>query len=350
MSDGNAGEPIPVGLVGYGYWGGNLARNFARQPDCRLVSICDIDDERRQLAHLHYPHTDQTNDIDDLLGDDQIAAVLIATPVASHYQLVKRALEAGKDVLVEKPMATDVGEARELADLADDRKRILAVDHTFLYTGAVRKIRDLIQNGEIGDIIYMDSVRVNLGLFQHDVNVIWDLAPHDLSIFAYVSGLNAVSVKAMGHRYGPAGADGPLESIAYLHIEFEGGAIGHCHLNWVSPVKVRQTLIGGTRKMIVYDDMDAAEKVKVHDKGIVPESADRDTYDRVRVDYRTGDMYSPHVDRREALDLEAEEFLASVRTREPPLSDARFGVRIVRLLAACQESIKRNGEKILLSE
>lgn len=337
-------EPVSVGLVGYGYWGPNLARNFERQLGCRLAAICDNNGERAALAQAHFPHTKVTREFEHLLDDDDIQAVLIATPVFAHYKLTKMALEAGKDVLVEKPLAANLDEAGELVRLAEREGRILAVDHTFLYTGAVQKMREIVEEGQIGDIIYMDSVRVNLGLFQHDINVVWDLAPHDLSIFSYVGGVSPTSVQAMGHRYG----SDQFESIAYVHLEFDGGSVGHCHLNWVSPVKLRQMLIGGTTKMIVYDDMEHSEKVKVHDKGIVARETAREIYNEVRVDYRTGDMWSPKVNLREALDVEAEHFLDCVRRRKTPRVDGRFGLEIVRQLVACQKSIDRGGEKVQL--
>lgn len=337
-------KTVTVGLVGYGYWGPNLARNFSRQPHCNLAAICDISEARREQAKLHYPHTKITGDYNELLNDPVIDAILVATPVFFHYELAKKALLAGKDILVEKPLTSDVGQAQELVNLAEEKKRVMAVDHTFLYTGAVRKIKELVDSGEIGEIIYMDSVRINLGLFQHDVNVIWDLVPHDFSIFAHISGLTPTSVQAMGHHYG----SDKQESVAYVHMEYGNNVIGHCHVNWISPVKLRQTLIGGTKKMIAYDDMEPVEKIRVYDKGIVVEDIDRQDYNKVRIDYRTGDMWAPKIDMQEALDLEAAHFVDCVRNRKTPLADGKLGLDIVRQLVACQESIKQDGKRIQL--
>lgn len=333
---------VGIGLVGYGYWGPNLARNFGRRSDCRLVAICDRDPQRAAMAASHFPSTRATTDFEDLLKDPAIDAILVATPVDGHYPLALRALHAGKDVLVEKPLTFKVSEAEDLVRTAREMGRILAVDHTFLYTGAVIRMKELVQSGEIGDIVYMDSVRVNLGLFQHDVNVIWDLAPHDLSIFSYISGLQPLAVQAMGHRH----VSELHESIAYVHLDYGANAVAHCHLNWVSPVKVRHTMVGGTRKMIVFDDMAHSEKIKVYDKGISVREVDRETYNKVRVDYRTGDMWAPKISLREALDLEAEEFIACVRERRSPRSDGEFGLAMVRQLAACQKSIDQGGVRV----
>ncbi|MBI5165418.1 MAG: Gfo/Idh/MocA family oxidoreductase [Magnetospirillum sp.] len=333
---------VGIGLVGYGYWGPNLARNFSRRRDCRLVQICDRSTTRAELARQHYPNTSVTTEYEDLLNDPAVDAIIVATPVDAHFHLASQALDAGKDVLVEKPLTSTIAEAEALVALARRRGRILAVDHTFLFTGAVLRMRELVAAGELGDIIYMDSVRVNLGLFQHDVNVIWDLAPHDLSIFQYVCGTRPVAVRAMGHR-----THSDLhESVAYVHLEYGGAAVAHCHVNWVSPVKLRLSMIAGTRKMIVFDDMEHSEKIKVYDKGISVRDIDRDTYNQVRVDYRTGDMWAPKLGMREALDLEAEEFIASVRDRHQPRVDGEFGLDIVRQLAACQRSIELGGERV----
>ncbi|MGE5506084.1 MAG: Gfo/Idh/MocA family protein [Actinomycetota bacterium] len=333
---------IGIGLVGYGYWGPNLARNIARRADCRLVTICDRSPARAEVARQHFPHTHVTTEFEEMLADPAIDAIVVATPVEAHFRLASAALEAGKDVLVEKPLTADVAEAEALVDLARRKGRILAVDHTFLFTGAVMRMRQLVESGEIGDVVYMDSVRVNLGLFQHDVNVIWDLAPHDLSIFQYVTGLRPTAVRALGHR-----THSDLhESVAYVHLEYGGASVAHCHLNWVSPVKLRISMFGGTKKMIVYDDMEHSEKIKIYDKGVTVSDIDRDTYNKVRVDYRTGDMWAPKLSMREALDLEVEEFVACVRDRTRPRVDGEFGLDIVRQLAACQASIDAGGERV----
>lgn len=338
----NQSDTVSIGLVGYGYWGPNLARNFSRRPGCIVAHICDRDPRRAALAETHYPQATVCGDYQRMLDDPAVKAVLIATPVESHFPLAKLALEAGKDVLVEKPFTMTVEEGEILVALAERLGRVLAVDHTFLFTGAVQKIRDLVDSGELGDLIYMDSVRVNLGLFQNDVNVVWDLAPHDLSIFSYLLRRTPSDVRAMGLRYGSQN----LESLAYLHLEYDGMPVAHCHLNWLSPAKLRLMMIAGTRRMIVFDDMEHSEKVKVYDKGISIPDGDWEAANRARVDYRSGDMWAPKVSPREALDLEAEEFLNCVRTRATPSVDGRFGLEIVRQLEAAQRSIVAGGERV----
>ena len=253
---------VGIGLVGFGYWGPNLARNFSSHKDCRLVAICEVNQDRAELAARGYPSTTITQNYHDLLKNDEISAIVIATPVDVHFQLVKDALMAHKDVLVEKPIARTIAEAKELVAVAEKNGCILAVDHTFLFTGAVKKIKEIIDSGDLGKILYVDSVRINLGLFQQDVNVIYDLAPHDLSIVAYLIDDDPVYVRAMGACH----AHTSLENIAYLHLEYADGMIAHFHFNWLAPVKIRRFLIGGTNKMIVYDDLESSEKVKVYDK------------------------------------------------------------------------------------
>jgi len=328
-------KKVKIGLIGYGYWGPNLARNFSRQPGCELTAICDSDEARLSVAQQDYPSSSMVTDSKDIFDAPDIQLVVIATPVNSHYELAKRALESGKDILVEKPLTDNEAHAAELAELAEKKGLILAVDHTFLFTPAVRKIREIIEDGEIGDIVYVDSVRVNLGLFQHDVNVVWDLAPHDLSILRFITGKNPSSIMATGHCYGLENN----ESVAYVHLKYDDGLFSHCHFNWMSPVKIRRMMICGTEKMIVYDDMEQTEKVKVYDKGITVKDTDPTEYSRINIGYRDGDILSPNLDTREALDLEAEHVLACVRDRKQPLVDGRFGLDIVRQLAECQKMI-----------
>ena len=335
---------INVALVGFGYWGPNLARNFSSQSGCTLTAICELNTDRAVAAKAQYPACLITNDYQVLLDNPDIHAILIATPVTSHFELTKRALLAGKDVLVEKPLTAKTSEAEELVELAQERNRILAVDHTFLFTGAVQKMKELVSSGDLGEIIYIDSVRINLGLFQHDVNVIWDLAPHDLSIVAYLIDKAPLAVTAVGASHSGNG----IENIAYLHVEYPGNLIAHFHLNWLAPVKIRRTLIGGTRKMIVYDDMEPSEKVKVYDKGISLNRADADSIRNIIVDYRTGDMVAPKLAHREALHAEAEHFLKCVRTRSTPLADGRAGLYVTRILEAAENSLRGGGCRISL--
>lgn len=333
---------INVGLVGYGYWGPNLARNFGVQGNCALLGICDVNPERAALAKRQYPNVPVTQEFEDLLENPAIHAVLIAVPVSHHFDLARRALLAGKDVLVEKPLTATSAEAKQLIDLADKLGRILAVDHTFLFTGAVQKVKQIIESGQIGDLLYLDSVRVNLGLFQPDVNVIHDLAPHDLSIMNYLIEEDPISIQAMGISHARNG----IENVAYLHLHFPGDLIAHFHFNWLAPVKIRRTLIGGTKQMIVYDDMEPTEKVKIYDKGIVVKKNDIDSIYKTIVDYRTGDMVAPKLVHGEALNSEAQHFLSCVEKRTKPVADGMAGLRVVRILEAAQDSLRSNGERV----
>jgi predicted dehydrogenase len=332
-------KQIGVGVIGFGYWGPNMARNFQRRPECRLVAIADHDETRRNKATLDYPGTEVVENAEALIAHPDIAAVVIATPVSSHALLVEKALMAGKDVLVEKPMTVTSSEAEHLITLAKKEGRILAVDHTYLYNPAVCKLRDLVVSGELGDLIYLDSVRINLGLFQNDVNVIYDLAPHDLSIALFLIGSQPTSVRAMGLRYGLEST----ESLSYIHVEFEGGVVAHFHLSWISPVKLRRMIVAGSRKMAVYDDMEASEKIKVFDRGLETRTADSEEINQALIDYRIGDMWAPHISTREALDAEAENFLDCIKTRNTPLSNGCIGLTVIRLLEGCQKSLDGNG-------
>lgn len=264
---------IGVGVVGYGYWGPNLARNFAALPECQLRAVCDLVPERLARARRLYPEARMISDYAEMLRDDEIRAVLVAVPVAQHYPLAKAALLAGKDIFVEKPFTRTVEQAEELLELADKQGCLIAVDHTFLFTGAVQKIKQLVDSQELGDLLYFDSVRINLGLFQPDVNVIYDLAPHDLSILLHLIGQNPKSVRAMGSSL----VNREQESLAYLHLEYENGFVAHFHFSWLAPVKIRKTIIAGSRKMLVYDDLEQTEKIKVYDKGVVLQNLDQDS-------------------------------------------------------------------------
>jgi predicted dehydrogenase len=334
---------IGIGLVGYGYWGPNLARNFSNRSDCKLVAIFDQDPKQRRKAAARYPQTLVTDNYAEMLGRSDIQAILIATPVFTHFELAKQALTAGKDVLIEKPITRTVEEARELIGLAKAHDRILAVDHTFLFTGAIRKIKEIIDSGHLGNLLYLDSVRTNLGKFQEDINVIYDLAPHDLSILNHLFTFDPVSVQAMGACHSGAG----IENIAYLHVEYPGDIVAHCHFNWLAPVKIRKMLIAGSEKMIVYDDMESTDKVKIYDMGITVVE-DREDVIKRKIDYRTGDMWSPKLIHREALDYEAEQFLDCVRTRKQPLCTGEDGLKVLRIIEAAQRSLEQCGAKIPL--
>jgi len=333
---------VKVALVGFGYWGPNLARNFSTHPGCTLAGICELDPQRAEWAKQQYPWICVTADYQAFLRDKSIDAILVATPVGAHFHLARAALMAGKDVFVEKPFTARASQARQLVALARRKSRIIAVDHTFLFTGAVEKMKAVIASGAMGDLYYIDSVRVNLGLFQNDVNVIWDLAPHDISIINHLIDRDPVSVMTVGLSH----TGSRLEDMAYIHMEYAGRLVAHLHLNWLSPAKIRRMLIGGSNKMIVYDDMEPSEKVKIYDKGIVLRNQqDVNSIRKVIVDYRTGDMVAPKLANKEALSAEADHFIRCVRERKKPLVDGLAGLRVVRILEAAQRSMRHNGRR-----
>jgi len=335
---------LRIGVIGYGYWGPNLVRNFAAGPRTQVVAIADGRDNRRGLAKSQYPHIRVVDDAAAVIADPDVDAVAIATPIFTHHALAKAALEAGKHVLVEKPLAPSVAEAEELAALAEAKRRVLMVDHTFVYTGAVRKIRELIAAGELGRVLYVDSVRINLGLFQPDFNVIWDLAPHDLTIIDHViSGAQARWVSAIGVSH-----YGRQENLAYLTVGYDGDLLAHVHVNWVAPVKTRRTIIAGDTKMIVWDDTSPVEPVKVYESSVNVEKIDKESAYALNVQYRSGDVHSPKLDGREALSVMAQAFAAACLDGTPTPSDASTGVRIVKLLAAAQRSLENHGARVTL--
>jgi len=331
---------IRVGVIGYGYWGPVVARNIQAAEGCRLAAICDGDSAARTRAGNTYPGIQLTADAMELIRSPQLDAVAVITPVWTHFEFAKAALENGKHVFVEKPFTATVSQASELIDLALAKNLRIMVDHTFLFTGAVRKIRQLIDEGILGKLYYYDSTRVNLGLFQHDVNVIWDLAPHDLAIMDHLIGAKPEAVSATGqcHLNG-------LEDVAYLTIYFNR-MLAHVNVNWLSPVKVRTTLIGGEKKMVVWNDLEADEKIKVYDKGVAITNG-HGVYDLL-VSYRSGDMWAPKVDQAEALKVEANYFRDCIEKSEKPFNDALAGLRVVQLLEAANESLKQRGRPVEL--
>lgn len=336
---------INVGVIGCGYWGPNLIRNFNRIDQCRMHTAADLNSKRLQAVEKDFPQVKLTEDPKDILENPAIDAVAIATPVCSHFSLAYEALKNGKHVLIEKPMTKTVAQAEKLIALASQKKLTLMVDHTFLYTGAVQKMKNIIDRNELGDIYYFDSVRVNLGLFQHDVNVVWDLAPHDLAIMQFLFSEAPASISAMGachFKYGEA----PLENIAYITLSFQNGLIAHFHVNWVSPVKVRKMLIGGSKKMIVYDDLVSDEKLKIYDKSIQIENPEA-IYEAL-VQYRVGDVHIPVINRQEALSVECRHFLECIDENSKPISDGCMGLEVVRLLEASDCSMKNGGMPISL--
>ncbi|MFA6153302.1 Gfo/Idh/MocA family protein [Mesorhizobium sp.] len=337
---------IGVAVVGYGYWGPNLVRNFSEAAGAELLAVCDVNKDRLAAVQGRYPGVSITDDYESILRDPRINAVAIATPVTTHFRLAMSALMAGKHVFVEKPIAASSEEAQKMVDEAARRRLVLAVDHTFVHTGAVRKMRELVDGG-LGEIYYYDSVRVNLGLFQHDVSVVWDLAVHDLSIMDYVLPSRPVAVSATGMSH----IAGEPENIAYLNLLFDSNLIAHVHVNWLAPVKVRRTLIGGSRKMIVYDDLEPSEKIKIYDKGITLNGGSQANGEAVRqalVGYRSGDMWAPHLDMSEALGTELKEFIRCVEHAETPLADGHAGLRVVRILEAATLSLAQRGRVVEL--
>ena len=331
-----------VGVIGCGYWGPNLLRNFAENETAELRWICDADPARLAAMGRRYPAARTSTDYQKLLADPDLDAIAVVTPVATHFQIAREALLAGKHLLVEKPLTATGREAEELIDLADRNQRTLMVDHTFVYTGAVRKMKEIVASGELGELLYFDSVRINLGLFQKDINVLWDLAPHDLSIMDYLIERQPDMVSAIGSCHIEPG----IENIAYLMMHFADDFIAHFHFNWLAPVKIRRTMIAGSRKMILYDDIEPTEKVRIYDKGVTTNRVgpDREADYQTLVSYRTGDVWAPKLDSTEALRHVVGEFLNSIRDARRPLTDGQAGLRVVRLLEAAQQSIKNGGQ------
>jgi predicted dehydrogenase len=332
---------IKVGVIGYGYWGPNLVRNFMAAPGSSVVSVCDLREERLTSIKKVYPTLKTFTDPAALIRDPDVDAVVVATPVSSHFDLALQALKAGKHVLVEKPLASTSSQVRQLIDEAAARKLVLMVDHTFVYTDAVRKMRQLIASGALGDIYYYDAVRVNLGLFQHDVNVIWDLAIHDLSIMDYVLPSKPIAISATGISHVP----GQPENVAYITLFFAHNQIAHLHVNWLTPVKVRHTLIGGSEKMILYDDLEPSEKLKVYDKGITVTPGTEDVY-KMLVSYRSGDMWAPRLDNTEALQTEAIHFVDCVVNGVQAETDGYAGLRMVNMIEAAEQSLRARGQLV----
>ena len=331
---------VRVGVIGCGYWGPNLVRNFARHPHCQVEAVCDMRYERAVRLGGQYRVPMITDRPDELLHGRELDLVVIATPSFTHHKLAKAALEAGKHVLVMKPLATRLSDAEELCELAGRLGLLLAVDHTFVFTGAVRRMKQLIDAGSIGDLYYFDSVRINLGLFQTDVNVVWDLAPHDVAIMDYLIGHEPITVSATGASHGGS----PTENIAYVTVRYQGSLIGHVHVNWLAPAKVRRTILGGSKMMMIYDDMEPSEKLKVYDKGfsIATDLSVEKEYQQM-ISYRSGDMHAPQLDTREALAIEVDNVIDTIHGKGELVVNGRAGWRVVRILEAAQRSIEQGG-------
>jgi predicted dehydrogenase len=336
---------LRVAVAGAGYWGPNLIRNFVACADTELVAVCDRDERSLTKALAAYPNVQPVRQFDELIARADLDAIAIATPVDTHAPMALAALECGKHVLVEKPLAASVRDAELLAATAARLGRVLMVDHTFVYSSPVQRIKQLIESGEVGDLYFIDSVRINLGMFQHDVNVVWDLAPHDLSILDYLLGRLPKSLSAFGTSH----ADGKreIEDVAYLNLDFGDGLLASLHVNWLSPVKVRHFIIGGSRRSIVYNDLEPVERVKVYDRGISV-NGDVEARRGVLVGYRTGDVWSPHIPQVEPLARLVSHFAECIRDGRQPLTNGEAGVRIVKILEAAQRSIKAQGGRITL--
>ena len=333
---------IGIGLAGYGYWGPNIVRNLQASDSCQVVSVCDKSAEAQCRVQKAYPGVRVTSECCEMLKSSDIDAVAVVTPVWTHFELAKAALENGKHVFVEKPLTCNARQAEILIGLAERKNLKIMVDHTFLFTGAVRKIRQLVEDGTMGDLYYYDSTRVNLGLFQHDVNVVWDLAPHYLSIMDYLIRGDAEAVVATGEKHFNGQVD-----VAFLTVYYTHNVIAHINVNWLSPVKVRTTLIGGEKKMLVWNDLEADEKIKVYDKGVTKNGNQQGVYDLL-VSYRTGDMWAPKVEQTEALKVELNYFAECILNDKTAFNDGAAGLRVVRMLEAAEESLKERGKIVRL--
>src|SRR5271155_5185533 len=333
---------VKFGVVGYGYWGPNVVRNLDRLDEAEVVAVCDKSAAARKKVAKAYPDVRVTDDAAELMSSPEIDAIAVVTPVWTHYELAKAALQNGKHIFVEKPFTSNAAQAQELIEMAARKNLKIMVDHTFLFTGAVQKIKQLLQEGALGKLYYYDSTRVNLGLFQHDVNVVWDLAPHDLSIIDHLISQTPEAISATGQTH----LNGH-EDVAFITLYFPDKVIAHINVNWLSPVKVRTTLIGGEKKMLVWNDLEADEKIKVYDKG-VSMSTNPSNLHHLLVSYRSGDMLSPQVEQIEALRAETAYFLKCINENTTPFNDGISGLRVVRLLEAAEKSVRKRGELVIL--
>jgi predicted dehydrogenase len=332
---------VKFGVVGYGYWGPNVVRNLDRLETAEVVAVCDKSPASRKKVAKAYPDVLVTEDSAELMSSPDIDAIAVVTPVWTHYELAKAALLNGKHIFVEKPFTSNAAQAQELIELAARRNLKIMVDHTFLFTGAVTKIKQLLDDGSLGKLYYYDSTRVNLGLFQHDVNVVWDLAPHDLSIIDHLIEQTPEAISATGQTH----LNGH-EDVAYITVYFPDKVIAHINVNWLSPVKVRTTLIGGEKKMLVWNDLEVDEKIKIYDKGVKVTSREG-LYDLL-VHYRTGDMWAPQIEQVEALTRELSYFVDCIANDKTPVNDGEAGLRVVRMLEAANESIRKRGAMVRL--
>jgi predicted dehydrogenase len=336
-------DRIKVGIIGAGYWGPNLIRNFSSCPATEALAVCDANPARLETIGRQFPHVKLVGSVEELIALKP-EAVAIATPVSTHFPIAKQCLEAGLHVMVEKPLAATASEAQALDDLACRAGKVLMVDHTYLFGNPVRMIKRYIESGELGELYYIDSIRINLGLFQRDVNVIWDLAPHDLSIIDYVVGQEARSISA----WGCAHTDSEMEDIAYVNVDFGERLLANIHVNWLSPVKVRQMIFAGSKKSLIFNELNTSEPIKIYDRGISVGTSEEDRR-RMLVNYRSGDILSPQVETAEALQNVVRHFAECIREAKTPISDGRLGVRVVRLLESATRSIRAQGGRVVLS-
>src|SRR5437764_12971560 len=334
---------IRIGVIGYGYWGPNIVRNFHAHDGSEVVLVCDKNPKCQERLRKAHPGMAYTTDEKESRNSPNIDAVAVVTPVWTHYELAKQALENGKHVFVEKPFTSTLAQAEELIELADRKNLKIMVDHTFLFTGAVKKIKEVVERRDLGDLYYYDSLRVNLGLFQHDVSVVWDLAPHDLSIMDHLIKKEPEAIVATGEKH----LNG-VEDVAFMTIYFPQNIIAHVNVNWLSPVKIRTTLIGGEKKMLVWNDLVADEKVRVYDKGVSINNGDGEGIREALVSYRTGDMWAPQIEQAEALRVELGYFADCILNNKTPFNDGHAGLRVVRMLEAVDRSILKRGELLRL--
>ncbi|GAA1789098.1 Gfo/Idh/MocA family oxidoreductase [Planosporangium flavigriseum] len=342
---GDQPDPIGVAVIGAGYWGPNLVRNFQATPSFRVRWLCDLDLDRARRVLGGYSTITATDDYSAILDDDEVQAVAIATPAGTHLDVAMAALRAGKHVLVEKPLAATFDDGRRLVEEADRRGLVLMCDHTYCYTPAVARIREIVRSGELGELHYVDSVRINLGLVQRDIDVMWDLAPHDLSILDFVLPDDVTAVAVAAHGADPIGAG--RSCVAYLTIELSTGAIAHIHVNWLSPTKVRTTMVGGSKRTLVWDDLNPTQRVSIFDRGVdltMPEELGDDERREALISYRSGDMVAPALGEREALRAMVDEYASAIRGRRAPLTDGRSGLRVLGMLEAASRSLANRGE------
>jgi len=335
---------LNVAIVGCGYWGPNLIRNFNSLPDCNVVAICDLNEERLNYIQNSYPDIQVTTDFRSIIDNGRIDAISIATPVSTHHSLAKESLKSGRHTFIEKPMAASVAKCRDLIDIAERKSLTLMVGHTFIYTPTVRKIKEVIDSGAIGEVMYISTRRLNLGLFQKDINVAWDLAPHDISIILYVLDSSPVSVNCQGKAHINPG----IEDVTNISLSFPNGGFAIIHSSWIDPKKIREITIVGSKKMIIYDDNEPLEKMRIYDKRVeIPPYYD--TFAEFHYSYHYGDMHAPYIKQEEPLKVECQHFLDCIKNGTKPESSGHEGAQVVQILEAANESLKSGGTLISLN-